>query len=749
MPALLCSLLLAVELYVLLYDIEGSPQITSAKPVIAKYLSGVNEVLSKPSGTITWHAPSPGSELRREDTVLTMSNSQALVQFTDGTEMGIEPDSLVVLEKTVGDEASQQKIVVRLVQGSLAKKAGGTMPIAVDVEDKKTGKRTRIEDESGSSSFRLLSSAEGVSLQVESGNVKLGDGADAKVIKANEQATIKGAQIEVKRMPVQFGKLYPETGRKIARAERDEAVALNWRQIAADGEAEAESKLIVSRKPDFSDAVEVDVDAEGEEGKAKFEPEQDGTYYWRLETKDGEVKSPAASFSVVTRAAPEIESHSDDIEAIVGQPVSVRWKPVASAANVFIETADNEEFANAQRFRPRGDPTSVELKFDQPLSLYWRARADYGPEVGVSPPTETKRLIVKPKPLLRPPKVSKPKIRFSNRPFPRKFRIYTPAFFSAPSKTRNATIDLAWDLVDGAEQYRLQIARDEHFKSIVVDKKARHTSYVYKTPLLESEQTFYYRVASIDPAGDQGAFSDPMEISIPPLPKPTSDSGSLASEEEDLPKKTYWRLDLHVGAAYHSREFKSEARPVSAKGSGMIPMAGGLEFRRVLGQTEDGEEPWGVFDIGASVIGEKAEPTTKNVIVDQYPVSLLRAWVMVEKNFWGTGGGLGLYASTSNKFTWAGRRANVARLMLIGVSAELLSSPLQYAKHFQYRAHLGLIGAGALGADLNLSGRFMFSKGRAVRIVDQTGLFVEGEVFTRYLNIETSFGGAFKLGYSF
>lgn len=750
LSALLCSLLLVAELYVLLYDIGGSTNVTSAKPVIAKYVSGVNEVMSKPSGTIIWQAPAPGADLRREDTLLTMSNSQALVQFTDGTELGIEADSLVVLEKTPPEDANQ-KIVVKLLQGSLAKKAGGNLPVAIDIEDKLTGKRSRIEDDSGKSAFRLASSPDGVSLQVESGSVKLGSGADAKVVGESEQATISGDKVEVRKMPIRFSSLYPEAGHKLARDDEDQRVNLNWRQIASEG-GDTSSRLVVSRRPDFKDAEEVDTDTDEQSGKAEYEPKNDGTYFWRLESRDGSVKSPVASFSVVTRAAPKLESDRD-IEAIVGQSVFVRWKPIATSRAVIVETSEDEHFSRANRTIARAGQSAVELKFDQPSKLYWRVRADYGPDVGLSPPTETKELLVHPKPLLKPPKVSRPKIRFSGRGKAPRF-IFD--MLSAVQKGRSVTVELAWDTVAGADQYHLQIADDENFKKVLLDRKLRRTRYDYRVPLAEDEQTLYYRVASIDAVGDEGAFSAPMEIELPALPKPKEPEPLAGpAEPEEPPKKSHWRLDVFGGAAFHSREFKNETNPVSAKGSAMIPMAGGFEYRRVIGQNEDPgalefiNDAWGVLDFGVSVIGEKVEATNVNVLPDVLPASLMRAWLMLERPKWGMGAGLGLYGSTSNKFSWAGRHLSSQRVTLLGVSAELLTSPLDTARHLHWRTQLSLLGVGGLGADLSASGRFMFSVGRAVRTVDQTGLFADLEVLVRYLNIETSFGGVFKLGYSF
>lgn len=735
LEALLCSLLLAVELYVLLYDISGKTTATGARPVIGQFVAGVNEVLNRPSGTITWHAPEPGSELRRQDALLTMSNASALVRFNDGTEMGIEPDSLVVLEK---DTDNFQKIVVKLMQGSLAKKKSGGVPLTIDVADQLTGGSTRVEDQSGNSTFRLQTSAEGVSLQVDSGNVRLGEGENAKVVNASQEAVIRDGAVEVRELPMRFFDLAPDFGKRLARVNNDDDVFLTWNQIASKSPKsdDIEPRLVLSRHEDLSTPIEADIDdIENGAGKASLKLEEDGTYYWRLESPNGQAKSRIASFAMITRAPPKLAT-SDDLETIVGEKVFIRWDNAAFAKNVFVETSLSEDFSNPTRAPSNVGASEAELQFDKPQTLYWRVRADYGAGIGLSPPSETRKLEIKPKPLLKPPKTSKYRIRISQL-----LKMLKDTFLGSGvnKQGKTVTVELEWAKVTGARQYYLQIANDETFTRLLIDQKISNTAFAYKTPLTDSTQTIYYRVASVDKDGDVGPFTDSQEIELP-----ASLAGEHLATSEEPPEKSYWRLDIALGAAQHSRTFKSEGKPLEASGSGMMPSVGLLEFRRVLGG--DDEEPaYGVLNLGVSGIGEKAEPTSTNVRADEFPISLIRAWAMYEKNSWG----LGVYASTSHKFSFVGRKVNVERAILMGLSGSLLTPQLLTARHWHWRVHLGVVGVGAIGADVNATARYMLWLGRALRVVDQSGLFIEAEALGRFMNIETSYGGAFKLGYSF
>jgi hypothetical protein len=87
--------------------------------------------------------------------------------------------------------------------------------------------------------------------------------------------------------------------------------------------------------------------------------------------------------------------------------------------------------------------------------------------------------------------------------------------------------------------------------------------------------------------------------------------------------------------------------------------------------------------------------------------------------------------------------------MILGLSAEI-TSPQFSAALLHYRGQLSGTGFGGFGADLSAQVRKAIKPwSQPVRPLDLKGLFVEGEAIGRYMNIEKSYGGAIKLGYSF
>ncbi|MBI3554942.1 MAG: FecR domain-containing protein, partial [Deltaproteobacteria bacterium] len=718
LPALVASLLLCMEIYALFFDIGSQSKLkTSTLPLIATFQQGINEVRDRQGGTITWHVPLTGQELREQDAILTMARAQALVRFTDGAELNIEPDSLVVLEKSPTEESQRlHKIVVRLVQGSLTKQTAGTQPMSVDLAG------SHVEDATGLALFHLRRNGGQIDIEVDQGTVKVGEAAEAKIVDSTQKATIREGKVEVQTLPVRFTDLKPAGGARIGRDRRDERITLEWNQITDGYAPDFEPVVVVSRQPDLSDATEAEI-KDNKDGhlRAQFEASEDGPRFWQVRAKNGSVKSKIGTLFTVTRTTPEVTTPDDEHEAVVDQPISFGWQPLG--AIVTLETSATEDFADSKRLAPQPGEHEVKASFPAAQKLYWRLRADYGPGVGMAPPTETRELTIKARPTLKAPGKFKSKIRTQTSQLERFLEELAGIFWfnSAMAdeivpRSQKIAVELEWENIEGAEQYRLQIAMDSDFKDIVLDRKLQKPEFVYKTRQTAREQKLYYRVASIDPQGNQGEFSDAQELEIEALPEPAKKTVAKAPPkppkspeplkppevkpvlltEDQRRDRERFHLSLQLGAAYHSRSFTSLTRPTTSVGAGMIPAYGGLELAHRLGSAAlEADDGHGVsLAVGAALLAEQAEPTTAGIVVEKFPIPLLRAWVLLEKEVWGAFGGVGLYGSTSQKFSWNGRHAVNERVMVLGVAGMLTSSQV-LPRAWHWRTQLGLVGSGA------------------------------------------------------
>lgn len=93
-----------------------------------------------------------------------------------------------------------------------------------------------------------------------------------------------------------------------------------------------------------------------------------------------------------------------------------------------------------------------------------------------------------------------------------------PPFTTQPTDratVRGDEVTLGWTASEGAATYRLQIATDAAFKSVVVDRP-RLASPQLATRLAPGD--YYWRLASVDAKSDQGPFSVARQFALRPLP---------------------------------------------------------------------------------------------------------------------------------------------------------------------------------------------------------------------------------------
>lgn len=99
---------------------------------------------------------------------------------------------------------------------------------------------------------------------------------------------------------------------------------------------------------------------------------------------------------------------------------------------------------------------------------------------------------------------------------PRHFTYRPP--LAAPA-TRQPLFDrarliLAWQVVEGAGNYQLQLATDPYFRDLLVNTEVQATRIDLPRP---PSQVYFFRVRAINLTGDAGPFSPPQKFYVPPL----------------------------------------------------------------------------------------------------------------------------------------------------------------------------------------------------------------------------------------
>ena len=109
---------------------------------------------------------------------------------------------------------------------------------------------------------------------------------------------------------------------------------------------------------------------------------------------------------------------------------------------------------------------------------------------------------------------------------------------------RESTPGFGWEAVEGVKSYRFELARDAAFTQMVTSRQTDSAG----TGLTEALQPggYHWRVASVDPDGDQGPFSQTQQFSFrPPLAAPASVEAPIV---EDATLVFTWQAVEHATA---------------------------------------------------------------------------------------------------------------------------------------------------------------------------------------------------------
>ena len=119
-----------------------------------------------------------------------------------------------------------------------------------------------------------------------------------------------------------------------------------------------------------------------------------------------------------------------------------------------------------------------------------------------------------------------------------------PAGMGGGTLIRESTPGFSWEAVEGIKSYRFELARDAAFTQMVTSRQTDSAG----TGLTEALQPggYHWRVASVDPDGDQGPFSQTQHFSFrPPLAAPASVEAPIV---EDATLVFTWQAVEHATA---------------------------------------------------------------------------------------------------------------------------------------------------------------------------------------------------------
>lgn len=210
----------------------------------------------------------------------------------------------------------------------------------------------------------------------------------------------------------------------------------------------------------------------------------DGDYRLRVRAADAqglEGQDATAGFRLKARPEPPIPSAPEPDARILGGRVEFQWAANAQAGSYRLQLATDPTFANPVRELTDLRALRATLEGLAPGPYHWRLRS-VRPDGDLGPWGDTSRFELRPEPPA-PPKAS----------------------------VGDNSVRFAWQGLPG-QRFDFQVARDEAFSSLVLERRMTETSIELPRP---GSGRFWVRLRAIDPDGWVGPFGAPQYFDVP------------------------------------------------------------------------------------------------------------------------------------------------------------------------------------------------------------------------------------------
>jgi hypothetical protein len=530
----LLGLALALSSWALYRDFAAGPSRGKGGRPVGTIVYRQRQAERKYSGQVLWGSLVQNAPVYDLDAIRTADDSSATIFLEDKTSIELGEDSLVVLD--LGGESKKLDF------------SGGT--IRVDREGGSGALKVRTKAGELSlvaGAVALSNKRSAVSISVAEGSARFsranaGPAADAIDIDGTKAVSVAedGSAAEVPLEPVS-----PASGKELVAIGERAKIDFSW-----IGPAAFAGKLEIASDPGFAKRVE-SLSASGSAASATLLP---GSYYWRLSSagarpagKAEGLVSRAFRLDVAASGPPRLIRPAG--AASLTSPEGARrlvdfaWSAPPKAEGYRIEVSSEASFASkALSMECARAGISTDKLGDG--RWYWRVVALF-PAYGLEAPSAASSFAIS-------PEAAKPKAAW-------RVDAAVPLEVSTLAAKAGA-LSLAWEETEGADSYRVTIARDEAFKETVYEGESRSSAATVSTSLAEGK--YYARVAPVV-AGRIGDPSEPRILVVTaPLPISTISpaegstlppgSGRLEFSWNDPNRGKRYRLELAKDESFES-----------------------------------------------------------------------------------------------------------------------------------------------------------------------------------------------------
>jgi hypothetical protein len=468
------SIVSMICIFLLYLDFKYKSKSMVNESEVIGYITYKKKVIQrKANSTVVWYDTEFKQALTRRDSVRSEDLSNAVITLTDGTELRLEENSMVILD------TKEKGIEIKLVSGAVRtnrKNAKTNTEIKVLVDNK------NIDLASGAdANFRLTENGN-LSLNVTQGEANIQSAGKEFKIEKDQFANFRETEAPVFKTTAPTLVL-PEDQTFFTTANDAFPVSFQWNftntksnfriEIAADRNFKKILSRAVTDKNQYS---------------ATLKP---GIYYWRIlpdKNTPNEI-SLERSFTILKESAFELLRPANNAKLLVANYptlVSFDWKENSLVKDYTLELSRNSEFTEIiKSTKTTGNHLSQEIK--ESGEYYYRFQIQYA-NPDLKPKTSSVyKVSLESKITLEPPILKLP---------------YNESIVIIPKDSKE-TINLFWERVEGANDYHLQVSTSPDFTNLEIDEKRKENFY-YLNPK-ETDTRYYWRVAT---AANENKLSD-------------------------------------------------------------------------------------------------------------------------------------------------------------------------------------------------------------------------------------------------
>lgn len=467
--------------------------------------------------SLVWENAYPDETLFYHDSVLTLSESTATLKLEQDTEIHLSENTLVTIEPQT--QNSLAEIRLKFSRGDLrAKNSSGLAKIETERWTLDLSKDSEIAlRQQGNKNFEV---------EVVKGTLDFQQDNQSKSFSENQVLSIKNNQIlrtaqiasDIQFQGPSFERVY--TNHSISQ------VPIAWLGSAERIEISDNNNGQVLEKS-ISDLKKTDL---------ALEP---GRYTLRLINKNkvSEIKA------IEIWKAPTLHllSPSPRDRLKTNQEISLIWSSISEAVSYKVITTNTK---NGKSNEHSVRENSLQLKWNDEEDVQWRV-------IGIDangfeiPSSYRGQFFLRHEPFAAP-KLKSPEIRIPasdsevqkkkvKKPGSAFYHIWSLLISSAQANPSSSDYEavFAWDAIEGADQYTIEISDSRDFRNPRVSQVVRKTKFIWSQFSLG---TYYWRVAAGSSKGRMGLFSEAAKVNLTNLPSTSSTTadGVLIRKKERL-----------------------------------------------------------------------------------------------------------------------------------------------------------------------------------------------------------------------